>query len=130
MSLKGARAEVLLTEVLARLEPFLPRHVRVEIHVGRLIQISAHTDHSHGGLAAIGSLGWTLSPWLPRSVAARVAAHDAAEHIIDAVFGPPRDCGVRTSIVDDQVHLQVQLPDQTGSTRSVELAPLPIERCV
>ena len=128
MVVKGERAETLMREVVDRLRPVMPPGTEVKVRHGRWsMSVTAHSNRSSGGMLGGGSLGRTISPWLPRQVAARVAAHDAVERVLDVVFHFD-ECSIKTWVADDLVHVSFRLPGEVDTPR--ELDPLPIDLCL
>jgi hypothetical protein len=129
VSVRGERAEQLLTVVLERLQPFLPAGTNVTFKCGRLTTVRA--TKPNGGVSetsGFGGIGATIFPWLPAPIGARVTAHDAVEKILEVAFGMG-ECTVKTWIADGVVHVRFQTPADVGTGRPSEIEPLPVALC-
>jgi hypothetical protein len=103
VSLRGARAQDLIAEVLLRLDPWLPPGVRVEMtrhnkwlslqrfapgseRVGPLVMTPGPDGHSgHGGVTGGPGVGPWI-PFLPKRLRAKLTAQDAVETVLDVAY--------------------------------------------
>jgi hypothetical protein len=150
VSLRGARAQDLIAEVLLRLDPWLPPGVRVEMtrhekwlslqrsapggqRVGPLIVTpGADGQSGHGGVTGVPGVGPWI-PFLPNRLRAKLTAQDAVETVLDVAYdtGPgarpdSTDFAVQARVDGDVVRVSYLPPGGIEPDQRIEIDPIPM----
>jgi hypothetical protein len=150
VSLRGARAQDLVAEVLLRIDPLLPPGVRVEMtrhhkwlslqrsapdskRVGPLIMTPGPDGHSgHAGMTGVPGIGPWI-PFLPKRLRAKLTAQDAVETVLDVAYDADTaarpgstDFAVRATVDGDVVRVSYLPPGGIEPDQRIQIDPIPI----